>query len=133
MQPDGTYRYHGGPTGLMDLSGWRSAAHSPLVGSAADGFQISAFTDVVAGEDPPMTTSYRLIEGDRLDGAHDGAFDQTYVYVAGSDMLGTCTGAMTVAVEYPKGVYAYFPVGGRPNHPALLSWTPDDSFRVAGR
>lgn len=138
VQPNGTYHYHGVPVGLLDLSGWVSDAHSPLIGFAADGFPIYALTGVVDGEVVAMTSAYQLIEGDRPggdapDGKHDGTFNEDYVYVAGSGNLDVCNGAMTVSAEYPNGTYAYFLSEDYPVIPRCWSGTPDASFQLGRR
>lgn len=134
VQPTGAYHYHGIPMGLIEMVGWSSDAHSPLIGYAADGFPIYAFTGVVDGEVTMMTSSYQLIEGERPggsapDGAYDGTFDQDYVFVEGAGNLDECNGAMTVSAEYPEGTYAYFLTEDYPVVPRCFAGTPDDSFR----
>lgn len=134
VQPTGTYHYHGLPMGLIEMAGWRSDAHSPLIGYAADGFPIYALTGIVDGTVQMMTSSYQLIDGERPggsepDGVYDGTFDQDYLYVAGSGTLDECNGTMTVSAEYPEGTYAYFLTDDYPVIPRCFAGTPDDSFR----
>lgn len=135
VQPTGTYHYHGLPLGLMELEGWSSDSHSPLVGYAADGFPIYALTGVVEGALTPVQTSYRLKAGDRPggdqpDGAHDGTFVEDYEYVEGLGHLDECNGARTVSAEYPAGTYAYFLTADYPAIPRCFKGTPDPSFRL---
>lgn len=135
VQPSGAYHYHGVPVGLLDLSGWVSDAHSPLIGYAADGFPIYALTGTIDGEVAMMTSSYQLISGDRPggsepDGAHDGTFNEDYEYVEGSGNLDRCNGAMTVSDEYPDGTYAYFITEDYPVIPRCWVGTPDESFQI---
>lgn len=138
VQPSGAYHYHGVPLGLLEMTGWTSDTHSPLIGYAADGFPIYALTGVVNGEVTKMTSSYQLIAGSRPggsqpDGQYDGTFNEDYAYVAGSGTLDQCNGAMTVSAEYPNGTYAYFLSEDYPVIPRCWMGTPDDSFRLPRR
>lgn len=136
VQPGGTYHYHGHPRGLLEKRGARQgrAAHSPLIGYAADGFPIYAFTGAPGGKITTMRSSYRLKAGNRPGGrdpggAHDGAFVQDWEYVAGLGNLDRCNGAHTISSEYPKGSYAYFISEDWPMIPRCFRGTPDQSFR----
>ncbi len=134
VQRDGTYHYHGIPTGLLEQVGWRPTTHSPLVGWAADGFPIYALTGAPTGQVQSMQSSYRLRDGQRPGGAsgpggrYDGAFVEDYEYVAGLGDLDACNGAFTVSAEFPNGTYAYFLTEGFPYIPRCLTGTPDASF-----
>ncbi len=137
VQPDGSYHYHGIPTGLLEQVGWRPTTHSPLIGWAADGFPIYALTGAPDGRVQSMQSSYRLRSGQRPSGAsdpggrYDGTFVEDYEYVAGLGDLDECNGAFTVSAEFPNGTYAYFLTEGFPVVPRCLSGTPDRSFQMA--
>lgn len=138
VQPSGSYHYHGIPTKLLASVGWRSDAHSPLVGYAADGFPIYALTGRFDGKVTPATSSWRLKSGTRPggrapDGRYDGAFNEDYTYVAGSGTLDACNGAWTVSAEYPQGTYAYFLTESYPVIPRCFAGQPDPSFRMNRR
>ncbi len=107
VQPNGTYHYHGLPTGLMG----RAGQHSPLIGFAADGFPIYAQYGFTDGTVQEQTSSFRLKGGTRSSGPggrHDGTFVEDWTYVAGAGSLDACNGKDTVTPEYPDGTYAYF-------------------------
>lgn len=138
VQPNGKYHYHGVPTGLIELLGWSPAAHSPLIGYAADGFPIYARTGAVDGKVIEMTPSYRLKSGTRPGGSapngrYDGTFNEDYAYVQGHGNLDQCNGAFTVSTEYPNGTYAYFLTEDYPVVPRCFTGTPDQSFRFGRR
>ncbi len=127
VQPDGTYHYHGTPTGTLDGSA------AQLIGYAADGFPI--YYGAVNGQS--ARSSYRLKAGERPggsepDGAYDGAFVEDYEYVAGLGNLDQCNGAEIVSAEYPGGTYAYFVTRDFPAVPRCFMGTPDASFRKMG-
>ena len=138
VQPNGKYHYHGIPTGLIELLDFAPNQHSPLVGYAADGFPIYAMAGVVDGSVTQMSSSYRLIGGNRPggnapDGKYDGTFNEDYAYVAGAGNLDECNGAFTVSAEYPSGTYAYFLTESYPVIPRCFAGDPDDSFRFGRR
>ena len=116
VQPNGSYHYHGLPTGLLKKMGVNAKEHSPLVGYAMDGYPVYALYGYKDPKDPKsgikkMSSSYRLQKGDRPDppgGKFDGAFSKDYQYVKGSGDLDICNGRFTVTDEFPKGIYAYF-------------------------
>ncbi len=133
VQPNGSYHYHGLPTGLLADIGWRSDAASPLIGYAADGFPIYAITAVINGRVVEMDSSYQLKPGQRPggaapDGSYDGAFVQDYEYAAGSGDLDECNGALVRTAGYPDGIYAYFLTEDFPVIPRCLKGTTDRSF-----
>lgn len=134
VQPDGTYHYHGVPTGLLDHAQYDHHAHSPLIGYAADGYPIYAFTGVVDGRVTEMVSGWRLRQGQRPggsqpDGAYDGAFVQDWEYVPGFGNLDQCNGGFTTSAEYPGGTYAYFITEDWPMVPRCFTGVPSTDFR----
>lgn len=136
VQPDGTYHYHGLPSGLVATL--RRSGKMVLLGYAADGFPIYSGY----GHENPndlssplrqLQSSYRLKPGQRPDGPggrYDGTFVQDYEYVAGLGDLDECNGRLSKTPDYPQGVYHYlitemFPFIGR-----CFRGTPDPSFYV---
>ncbi len=133
VQPNGSYHYHGLPTGLLADLNWRAEAASPLVGYAADGFPIYAVTALVEGETAQVQSSYRLKSGARPGGAapggvYDGTFVQDYEYVPGAGDLDACNGMVITNAAYPDGTYAYFLTEEFPVVPRCLKGKPDRSF-----
>ncbi len=130
VQPNGTYHYHGLPTGLLKNIGFVSNKHSPLVGWAMDGFPIYAIYGNVAGKISKIKPSYRLKSGNRPSrgnnpgGKYDGAFVADWEYVAGLGDLDACNGAMTISKEFPNGTYAYFLTETFPVVPRCFMGTP---------
>ena len=116
VQPNGSYHYHGLPTGLLKKLGVNAKEHSPLVGYAMDGYPVYALYGYKNPKDPKsgikkMSSSFRLKKGERPNppgGKHDGAFSKDYQYIKGSGDLDMCNGRFTVTDEFPKGTYAYF-------------------------
>lgn len=119
VQPDGSYHYHGLPTGLI---GGGSAPQ--LIGYAADGFPIYYA--------PEVRPSYRLKSGTRPDGpggTYDGTFVRDYEYAAGLGDLDECNGRTAATPEHPQGIYHYYATQAFPSIPRCFRGTPDDSFR----
>jgi hypothetical protein len=116
VQPNGSYHYHGLPTGLLKKLGVNANEHSPLVGYAMDGYPVYALYGYKNPRDPKsgiqkMSSSFRLKKGERPNppgGKYDGAFSKDYEYVKGLGDLDMCNGRFTVTDEFPKGTYAYF-------------------------
>ena len=116
VQPNGSYHYHGLPTGLLKKLGVNAKEHSPLVGYAMDGYPVYALYGYKNPRDPKsgiqkMSSSFRLKKGERPNppgGKYDGAFSKDYEYVKGLGDLDMCNGRFTVTDEFPKGTYAYF-------------------------
>ena len=135
VQPTGAYHYHGLPMGFLKSIGLKSAAHSPLVGYAADGFPIYA---LFGYSDPKnsrsevisMESSYRLKTGDRETqprgpgGSYDGTFTSDYEYKEGLGDLDECNGRFTITPEFPEGSYAYFLTRDFPVIPRLFRGEP---------
>ena len=116
VQPNGSYHYHGLPTGLLEKLGVNANEHSPLVGYAMDGYPVYALYGYKNPRDPKsgiqkMSSSFRLKKGERPNppgGKYDGAFSKDYEYVKGLGDLDMCNGRFTVTDEFPTGTYAYF-------------------------
>ena len=132
VQPNGSYHYHGLPTGLLKKLGVNAKEHSPLVGYAMDGYPVYALYGYKNPKDPKsgiqkMSSSFRLKKGERPNppgGKHDGAFSKDYQYIKGSGDLDMCNGRFTVTDEFPKGTYAYFLTEGWPVIPRYFKAEP---------
>jgi hypothetical protein len=134
VQPNGTYHYHGIPTGLVsDLSPSR---HSRLVGWAADGFPVYVRYGFADPKNPSaglrdLQPSWRLKSGARAGGPggnHDGSFIEDYEFAPGRGDLDECNGRETVTPEFPDGTYAYFLTSAWPVIPRCLKGEADRSF-----
>ncbi len=134
VQPDGSYHYHGLPTGLLSgdlLAGRRMQ----LIGWAADGFPMYALygpsdansaTSVLR----KMRASYRLKanpEAGRpaLALVPMGAFVQDYEFVAGVGDLDQCNGRFAATPEFPKGIYHYYVTDSYPYVQRCVRGTPN--------
>jgi len=136
VQPDGSYHYHGLPTGLLEALGVRAGEHSPLVGWAGDGFPIYArygYSDPDNPDSPivELYSGYNLKNGQRPGGddpggRFDGAFVADYEYTGGD--LDECNGRETVTPEFPHGSYAYFLTADWPVIPRCFKGTPGAGF-----
>jgi len=133
VQPDGTYHYHGIPTGLLASSGGNSVP--ALLGFAADGFPIYGqygYSD--PGRKSSMKkleSSYRVKNGTRPSGPggrHNGKFTEDWTYVAGAGDLDQCNGRFAATLEYPDGTYHYVLTDMFPFIPRCWMGTPDSSF-----
>lgn len=121
VQPNGTYHYHGFPTGLVKILGHQSIVH---VGYAADGFPIFADQGNI------FTPAYRLKSGTRPSGpggAYDGTYTNDYEFVTGLGNLDACNGR-----EITYYGYSYFITQSFPYIPRCWSGTPDSSFYKKG-
>ena len=138
VQPDGTYHYHGLPSGL--LGEMDDDHHSPLIGYAADGFPIYALYGLSDPADPDskiieMESSYQLKAGTRKGGPggeYDGTFNQDFDYVDGSGTLDECNGRFAITPEYPEGIYQYYITDSYPFVPRCIWGEADASFRKTG-
>ncbi|NRB03653.1 MAG: YHYH protein [Rhodobacteraceae bacterium] len=133
VQPNGSYHYHGLPTGFFKALGWSDTTPSPLIGYAADGFPIYLRTALVDGKVRDMQSSYQLKSGSRPGGndpggRYDGTFVEDYVFVEGSGDLDACNGAVITNSAYADGTYAYFLTEAFPTIPRCLNGKPDKSF-----
>ena len=132
VQPNGSYHYHGLPTGLLKKLGVNAKEHSPLVGYAMDGYPVYALYGYKNPKDPKsgiqkMSSSFRLKKGERPNppgGKYDGAFSKDYQYIKGSGDLDMCNGRFTVTDEFPEGTYAYFLTEGWPVIPRYFKAEP---------
>ena len=113
VQPNGSYHYHGIPTGLMP-----SAPALTFVGWAGDGYPIFArwgHATPTDGASPmrEMRGSFRLKTGTRPSGtagpggAYDGTFRQDWEYVAGLGDLDECNGRTGVVTVEGAEVTTY--------------------------
>ncbi|WP_025899568.1 YHYH protein [Sneathiella glossodoripedis] len=129
VQRNGTYHYHGLPTGLLQQLGFSKDMHSPLVGWAMDGHPIYALIGRLEGKLEIVKSSYQLRKGMRPggfnapSGPYDGAFVADWEYVRGTGNLDECNGAFTVSEEFPSGTYAYFLTETFPVVPRCLKGT----------
>ncbi|MEO1111101.1 MAG: YHYH protein [Pseudomonadota bacterium] len=139
VQPNGTYHYHGIPTGVVSASGGRAAP--AMIGYAADGFPIYGqfgYSDP-AGKSPmkKLESSYRLKNGTRPDGPggrYNGKFTQDWAFVKGAGDLDRCNGRFAATPEHPDGTYHYVLTDTFPFIPRCWMGTPDASFaRLKGR
>ena len=119
VQPNGSYHYHGLPTGLLKELKVQAGTHSPLVGFAMDGYPIYALYGYRDAKDPnspviELRSSWQLKDGERPNsknepgGRYDGTFSKDYEYIAGSGDLDACNGRFTITKDFPQGTYAYF-------------------------
>ncbi|MCV0427084.1 MAG: YHYH protein [Roseibium sp.] len=139
VQPDGTYHYHGIPTGVLAASGGNSVP--AMIGYAADGFPVYGqygYSD--PGKKSGMKklqSSYRIKNGTRPSGPggnYDGKFTQDWAYVVGSGDLDQCNGRFAVTPEFPDGTYHYVLTDTFPFIPRCWMGSPDSSFsRLKGR
>ncbi len=139
VQPNGTYHYHGIPTGVLASSGGNSVP--AMIGYAADGFPIYGpygYSDPKAKSGlKKLKSSYRIKNGTRNGGPggrYNGKFTQDWTYVAGSGDLDQCNGRFAVTPEYPEGTYHYVLTDAFPFIPRCWMGSPDSSFsRLKGR
>ena len=139
--PDGSGVYHNHviPTCLYNLN--NSAAHSPIVGYAFDGYPIygpygysnasnaaSAIKLIAPGYalrniNNRTTLSNGTVLGSSLWGPIVnityplGAFIEDYAWSSGNGDLDSCNGRWTVTPEYPSGTYAYFTTANSAMYP----------------
>jgi hypothetical protein len=125
VQPDGSYHYHGVPTGLVEKLGARGKP--VLVGWAADGFAI--YVDEMA------RPSWRLKstrDAGGPGGRPDGTYALDYEYVRGLGDLDECNGREGVTAEFPQGTYYYVVTVKFPHVPRCFMGTADASFVKQG-
>jgi len=125
-QADGTYHYHGPPSGLYV---YPSKTVSPVIGFAADGFPIRGpYFEDSTGVIREAVSSWQSISTARPAGdcpvgtTRDGKYIDDYQYVAGSGDLDQCNGMVV------KGQYAYFVTSTYPYIMGCFTGTPDPSF-----
>jgi len=134
VQPDGTYHYHGIPTGVLSAQDGRSVP--ALLGYAADGFPIYGPYGYSDPKHPSsmkkLKSSYVIRSGLRPNGpggAYDGKFTRDWTYAAGRGDLDQCNGRFAVTPEYPQGTYQYILTDAFPFIPRCWMGTPDASFK----
>ena len=133
VQPDGTYHYHGIPTGVMASKDGKSVP--ALLGFAADGFPIYGpygYSDPKRNSGlKKLNSSYRVKKGNRPGGPggrYNGKFTQDWAYVAGAGDLDQCNGRFAATPEYPNGTYHYVLTDAFPFIPRCWMGNPDSSF-----
>ena len=139
VQPNGSYHYHGLPTGLITKLGG-DGKKMLLVGYAADGFPVYTSYGYSDPKDPKsplkkLRSSYKIKQGTRPGGpggAYDGTFTEDYEYVAGSGDLDDCNGIVGPTPEYPEGIFHYHITAEFPQLSRLYKGTPDPSFQKHG-
>ncbi len=131
VQPNGSYHYHGSPTGL--LAKLRRRGSPTLLGFAADGFPIY---DQWGLEKGALQSSYRLQRGQRPagnagpGGRYSGTYTQDYEYVEGLGDLDACNGRKGHTPEFPAGTYYYVITERFPHVPRCFHGRPDASFKA---
>ncbi|MEM9487164.1 MAG: YHYH protein [Cyanobacteria bacterium P01_F01_bin.116] len=131
VQPNGSYHYHGLPTGLLQ------GTAMTLVGYAADGFPVyGQYGHAVPNSSTSglveLQSSYRLKTGQRPSGpggTYDGTFVQDYEYVVGLGDLDDCNGRFGITPEHPEGIYHYHITATFPFIPRCVKGIPDESFQ----
>jgi hypothetical protein len=121
VQPDGSYHYHGVPTGLVEKLG--AGGKPVLIGWAADGFAI--YVDAAA------RPSWRLKsarDAGGPGGRPDGTYALDYEYVRGLGDLDERNGRDGITAEFPQGTYHYVVTAKFPHVPRCFKGTADASF-----
>jgi hypothetical protein len=139
VQPQGSYHYHGLPSGLIVRLGGEGRK-MVLVGWAADGFPIYtayAHSNMREATSPlrKVRSSYRVKKGEQPDGpggTYDGRFTADWEYVKDLGDLDECNGQFGVTPEFPQGVYHYHLTEQFPYISRLFRGTPDPSFQKRG-
>ena len=141
VQPDGSYHYHGTPTGLIKNIYKKSRSRIMLIGYAADGFPIYSQYGYSKVNDPKsritkLKSSYKLKRGSRPPGSPPGKYDGTYTadyeYIEGLGDLDEFNGRFAITPEYPKGIYHYVVTESFPFISRSWKGTPDQSFFKRG-
>lgn len=134
-QPDGSYHYHGMPTGLMTALGKGQAP--TLVGWALDGYPIYGRYGYTTAMD--ATSAVKVLKSSyQLKTTPDsgrpsvssypmGTFSEDYQYVAGSGDLDDCNGRVDVTPEFPNGIYHYYTTDTYPFVQRCVKGTPFNS------
>lgn len=125
VQPDGSYHYHGVPTGLVEKLGVKGKP--VLVGWAADGFAIYV--------DDTARSSWRLKaqrDAGGPAGRPDGTYSLDYEYVRSLGDLDECNGREAVTAEFPQGAYHYVVTAKFPHVPRCFMGTADACFVKQG-
>lgn len=148
VQPQGTYHYHGLPTGLIQQlqhDQKQNDHHKPAamlqVGWAADGYPVYAQWAHKDANDSKselvdMTSSYQLKPGDRPanapKGKYDGTFTDDWTFKKDSGDLDENNGRTGVTPEFPEGTYYYVLTQTFPFVPRNHHGIPDASFSKRG-
>jgi hypothetical protein len=136
VQPNGSYHYHGLPTGLLKNLG-ATTNRMTLVGWAADGFPIytplgHANATNATSALKKLTSSWQLKKGERPVGAPEGKYNGTfaadYEFVQGSGDLDECHGRTGVTPEFTNGTYYYVITEEFPQLARSWRGTADSSF-----
>lgn len=139
VQPQGSYHYHGLPSGLiMKLGG--DGKKMLLVGWGADGYPLYTSYAYSNPKDPrsalkKMKSGYRLRTGVRKGGpggAFDGRFPTDYEFVKGAGDLDECNGRTGVTPDFPNGTFYYCLTEEFPYISRKFHGTPDPSFQKMG-
>jgi hypothetical protein len=133
VQPDGTYHYHGIPTGVLAANGGKS--EPALLGFAADGFPVYGpygYADPKGkSATKKLKSSYRVKSGSRKGGPggrYNGKFTQDWAFVSGAGDLDQCNGRFAATPEFPGGTYHYVLTDTFPFIPRCWMGSPDSSF-----
>jgi hypothetical protein len=143
VQPNGSYHYHGIPTGILTNNGVTSANPKMLlVGWAQDGFPIYARYGYSTPTDATsalkvMVSSYQIKT--TLDSGRPstsvipaGTFTEDWEYVAGLGDLDECNGQYGVTPEFPNGIYHYYITDTYPFIQRCTFGTPQDNGEGGG-
>jgi hypothetical protein len=141
VQPDGSYHYHGVPTGLLSADAV-TGKKMQLIGWAADGFPMYAMHGF--GDSRSMSSALRKMRGSyRLKASPDagrpalalvpmGAFNQDYDYVPGLGDLDECNGRVGVTPEFPNGIYHYYVTDSYPYVQRCVKGSPNQTGPSGG-
>jgi hypothetical protein len=134
VQPDGSYHYHGLPTGLLSAQ-VQAGKSMQLIGWAADGFPMYAMYGY--SEPRSAKSALRKMRGSyRVKTSPDvgrpspamvpmGTFQQDYEFVSGSGDLDECNGRFAVTPEFPNGIYHYYVTDSYPYVQRCVKGTPN--------
>jgi len=142
LNPFGEYHYHDVPLDYFTIDlGISSAAHSPIVGYAADGFPMYykyVYSDPADNTSSiiSLSSGYSLKSGTRPgdgvsapNGAYSGLYYEDYEYAATT--LDECNGRWGVTPEFPSGTSYYVLTDNYPYIPRCFKGTVvDNTFRV---
>lgn len=121
VQPDGSYHYHGVPTGLVEMLG--KPGGPVLVGWAADGFPVYVEESV-----RPSWKLKLARDAGGPAGRPDGTYARDYEYVRGLGDLDECNGRDGTTAEFPQSTYYYVVTVKFPHVPRCFMGTADTSF-----
>ncbi len=137
VQPNGSYHYHGMPTGILNNNSVTSDNPKMLlVGFAQDGFPIYARYGYSTPTDASsalkvMKASYQIKT--TLDSGRPstsvipaGTFTEDWEYVEGLGDLDECNGQFGVTPEFPDGIYHYYITDTYPFIQRCTFGTPQD-------